>query len=298
MYRIEYIFCGMYALNTCIHQKVSIDNFRTALFISLYISLFRYVYSKTTNEVTSSLISSISLYIETEQRKWLFSMQFFIRAIYNKISVNKYTRSLLFGFINIPIVYAGFYQPRYFSSKTYYQFILKLGNIKDEDIENHCRNDKHIHYHKGTCYQYLLSELCWGFIRSCNLYAMLYGTSSLIMHKKIHLKSYVKNVFFSSLFVTSYIASIKTCLCYIPHINNPLYSIVIGLLTSFSTLWEYEMRTAEISIYCAYQSVMIIKKYFNITINPVIFFTIGNILLFGSVPQDTKIQIMKKCIFA
>lgn len=284
------------SLESALRSMLSQDTKRFVLFLSCFIGSFRAVNSfliafvsngkdKQINAFIAGVLASFFLLLDNEKRRRSLSMFLLARAVdlvikkyvrEEKLPYLRYSEQILFGMSNVPIMYGFLIEPSILEA-SYYNWILRMGNVTDEQlyltgrVVRNARLERgeilpfrgcNAYNHTGPCAQYITMDWVLAFFRAAKIYLPVH-LIPIILFRLHHFASlqkvleigeqYVVNVIQSCLFLSTYVFIIRfnTCfwrrLCQFDHEWMP---VVAGLMTSLACRFERPSRVSELMLFC------------------------------------------------
>jgi len=191
----------------------------------------------------------------------------------NKIRSIPYGGVLTFALAQAPIIWATIKCPSLLD-KGYHNWILKMGNLKEENVRltTRSRISDSLHrlpgekwqpcqYHpyRPSCTVHAIEDWFFGLLRAGRIYlpvhllpTILFSPLKIVKDPLHFLKAKSKNIVRSAIFLTTYQATAKGVICLIRNTikDDPNFaSIFAGLSSGLSVLVEHPRRRSELTLY-------------------------------------------------
>ncbi len=242
------------------------------------------------NRAFAGAFAAIALAVDEKSRRQTIALYSAVRgAEVLAVSLTRYgylptipkATSILFGIVNMPIMYSFVCEPA-LMSRSYYKWILSMGNITDErlfwgvrarnyvlDQMKKGRTDLQLIpfqpsqrgiYDDGILPLVIVKDWFTGLLRAFKIYApvhflpiLIFKLKSLLKSPKSTLRRMCMSLGLSCLFLTSYQATIKVTITSGRTMYGEdlwVFPTLAGLLTGLSTLFEKSSRVSELMLYC------------------------------------------------
>mmetsp|Transcript_820 Transcript_820/g.1121 ORF Transcript_820/g.1121 Transcript_820/m.1121 type:complete len:443 (+) Transcript_820:87-1415(+) len=334
------------SLKLVVRNILSNDTRRLALFVSGFCGIFRFVNSIITYTqgkegaycaFIAGLLASVATVMDSESRRRSLMLLVLVRAtnLYVKKLVRigrlpywEYCEHFLFGVANTSIMYGFLLEPSMLQ-KSYYHWILRMGNVTDEGLEItgrqvlRARVEHGIelpfrscqpHYHEGPCVRHLTTDWFNGLLRAGKIYLPVHMIPLFIFrldglrNKPIStLKHFSRNVANSCMFLTTYVFFVKGNMCFWRNLlqrDEPWMAISGGLMTSFACLFERKSRISELMLYCWTKSFLATWNYFesrhivrDVKYGEIPLFALSMAIIMSSAREDFKDTYYKLLCF-
>ncbi|KNC46530.1 uncharacterized protein AMSG_02966 [Thecamonas trahens ATCC 50062] len=194
-----------------------------------------------------------------------------------------------FALVNGPIMYAAFLEPALLE-RSYYSWMLRVSAMSHRELETVVRARRRAvaegadpsalplvdcvnGYHAGpSCAGAITVDWVAGIGRALWVYVPVHLLPVLLYKRRAltsgdpqrtmrTLVSLGKNIAGSAAFLSTYQAIFKACVCAGRRIlgyDSGLVSLFGGMATAVSLLWEKPKRVSELTLYCAYKSVLVV----------------------------------------
>jgi hypothetical protein len=234
------------------------------------------------DKIIAGTLAGAGLALDVKDRRQMISLYLFVRALdvlrntlerKGVLPVFRHTDSVLFGIANIPIMY-GFLRDPTILPKSYYGWILWMGNLKDAEMEHMIRVNARdptqpLQSCQGILYQTsavtgILRDWIEGLGRASRVYAPVH-LLPLVLFKFANLRENPQStlikaglsMFSSMMFLTTYQSIVKASQIVLHEGrlgNTPGPAdwkfITSGALTGVACLFEKPHRVNELMLYC------------------------------------------------
>jgi len=313
------------------------DTVRFATFFGSYTGLLRAVNALMCNTrnrndrwnaIVAGLIAGFTLMIDDPERRRIVAIYVFVRAMSvlvkglsreRVLPYNEHAESILFGLVNMPIMYGFLLEPEILD-RGYYRWILGMGAITHEGLDVTLRQRFHHHlktgewlpfrscqphYHCGSCVGYCTHDWFLGLGRAGKIYAPVHLLPLLIFRYQKLMKDPKKQLtetgmawIYSCMFLTTYQFTVKFSQCMLRNTRQrdvAWHALLSGLLTGFACLFERPSRVSELMLYCVPKSLEACWNYgvrhFGFQAVPnfeLPLFVVGNAILLSALKEDLK----------
>ncbi|KAH9262270.1 hypothetical protein BASA82_000681 [Batrachochytrium salamandrivorans] len=222
--------------------------------------------------------------------------------------------SMMFGLINMPIMYGLLLEPDMLDPG-YYKWILGMGDITHSGLETTLRlrfKDPSLpfctcqpHYHTGSCTGYCVRDWFAGLGRASKIYApvhilplLIFRFAKLRAEPQKQFVQTAKALALSSMFLTTYQFNVKYSQCMLRNarLKDDLFNATVGGgLTGLACLFETPSRVSELMLYCVPKALEVVwnygVKYHHWKTVPyfeLVLFTLGNAVLVSALKEDLK----------
>lgn len=330
-----------------IKEALGEDTFRFASFFGLYTGVMRGVNALMCNirkrndrwnAVVAGLVASFALLVDDVERRRLVAIYVFVRAMSvlvkglsreKYLPYNEHAESILFGVVNMPIMYGFLLEPEILD-QGYYRWILNMGAVTHQGLEVTLRDRfrHHIntgewlpfhacqpHYHTGSCVGYCTHDWFLGLGRAGKIYApvhllplLIFRYNKLMKDPKKQLTDTAMAWAYSCMFLTTYQFTVKFSQCMIRNArqtDEEWQAMLGGLLTGFACLFERPSRVSELMLYCVPKAMEATwnygHKYWGFQPVPYFelpMFAIGSAILVSALKEDLKSTYFNAVSFA